>query len=142
MSIEQTQAELVAEFDGMTDWKERYRLIIGMGKELAEFPAEHRVEGNIVKGCQNTVYLHAEMGEDGLVHFWAESEAAIVRGLVAMLVRAYSGHSPDEIIATPPAFITQLGLTENLTMNRANGLAAMIKQMKFYALGFKALAAR
>ena len=142
MSIEQTQAELVAEFDGMTDWRDRYRRIIEMGKGLEAFPAKHRVEDNIVKGCQNTVYLHGELAEDGTVQFWAESEAAIVRGLIAMLVRAYSGATPDEIIATPPAFITKLGLTENLTMNRANGLAAMVKKMKFYALGFKAIASR
>lgn len=142
MTIETVQQELVASFSDLTDWRDRYRRIIELGRELPELPEAYRLDENIVKGCQNRVWLHAELSEDGLVTFHADSEAQIVRGLVAMLVRVYSGQSPDDIIAAPPTFIQDLRLSENLTMNRTNGLTAMIKQMKFYALAFKAMQGR
>jgi len=142
VSIEETQNEIIEQFQAYGDWRERYRHIIALGKDLGEFPEEHRTDDNIVKGCQNRVWLHAELTDDGLVHFEADSEASIVKGLVALLLKIYSNHTPDEIISTPPTFIQELQLGENLTMNRANGLASMIKQMKFYAMGFKVLQAR
>lgn len=138
MSIETVQQELVASFSDLTDWRDRYRRIIEIGRDLPPLDEAHRLDENIVKGCQNRVWLHAELRDDGHVVFHADSEAQIVRGLVAMLVHVYSGHTPDDIIAAPPAFIQELRLSENLTMNRTNGLAAMTKQMKFYALAFKA----
>lgn len=141
MDIMETQREIIAEFERIGDWKERYKHIIELGRQLEPLDDEHRVESNIVKGCQNRVWLHAWLDGDK-VRFSADSEAQIVKGLVALLLRVYSGHSPDEIIAAPPEFIQELKLGENLTMNRANGLASMIKQMKMYAMGFKVILAR
>lgn len=141
MDIMETQREIIAEFERIGDWKERYKHIIELGRQLDPLDDEHRVESNIVKGCQNRVWLHAWLDGDK-VRFSADSEAQIVKGLVALLLRVYSGHSPDEIIAAPPEFIQELKLGENLTMNRANGLASMIKQMKMYAMGFKVILAR
>lgn len=141
MGIMETQREIVQEFEQISDWKERYKRIIELGRALPELPDEHRLDENLVKGCQNRVWLHASL-EGDIVRFEADSEAQIVKGLVALLLRVYSGHPPDEIIAAPPEFIQELQLGENLTMNRANGLASMIKQMKMYAMGFKLILAR
>lgn len=141
MGIMETQREIVQEFEQIADWKERYKRIIELGRALPDFPDEHRLDENLVKGCQNRVWLHASL-EGDTVRFEADSEAQIVKGLVALLLRVYSGHHPDEIIAAPPEFIQELQLGENLTMNRANGLASMIKQMKMYAMGFKLILAR
>ena len=141
-SIEQIQADIVAEFEQIADWKDRYKHIIELGRGLPALPEEHRVEENLVKGCQNRVWLHARLDEGGQVIFEADSEAQIVKGLVALLLRVYSGHEPDAILAAAPTFIQELRLGENLTMNRANGLASMIKQMKMYAMGFKVILSR
>lgn len=138
MSVEEKQNALVEEFTKIQDWRDRYRRIIELGRNLPEFPEEHRVDEHIVKGCQNKVWLHAELDEQGHVVFFADSEAQVVRGLVAILLEIYSGQSPDAIIVTPPTFIQDLNLGENLTMNRASGLSAMIRQMKFYALAYRA----
>lgn len=138
MSIAETQDQIVAEFEQFDDWRARYKHIIELGRQLPDFPEEHRLDNNIVKGCQNRVWLHASLDGDKVV-FVADSEAQIVRGLVALLLRVYSGHTPDEIMEGDASFIQRVGLGENLTMNRANGLASMIKQMKFYALAFKSL---
>jgi cysteine desulfuration protein SufE len=135
------QAEIVAELAGLPDWKERYRRIIEIGKALPPLADEHKREDNLIKGCQNRVWLHARLDGDRVV-FEADSEAQIVRGLVALLVRAYSDATPDEIIEAAPTFVHELGLGDNLTMNRVNGLASMIKQMKLYALGYKAILSR
>ncbi|MDV7391667.1 SufE family protein, partial [Arthrospira platensis SPKY1] len=97
-----------------------------------------KTEQNIVKGCQSKVWLHAELTEKGTVHFQADSDAAIVRGLIALLLRLYSDQSPDTILVTPPAFIHEIGMTQHLSMTRSNGLASMVKQMKIYAMAFKA----
>ena len=137
-TIESKQQELVAEFQSMTDWQDRYRTIIQMGKALPEFPEEHRTDKNKVKGCQSQVWLHANL-DGGRVQFIADSDAAIVRGLIAILLRVFSGHTPDEIIEAQPHFINDIGLSENLSQTRANGLQAMIKQIKFYGVAFKSL---
>jgi cysteine desulfuration protein SufE len=137
-TIESKQQELVAEFQSMTDWQDRYRSIIQMGKALPDFPEEHRVDKNKVKGCQSQVWLHARLDGDR-VQFIADSDATIVRGLIAILLRVFSGHTPDEIIEAEPHFINDIGLSENLSQTRANGLAAMIKQIKFYGIAFKTL---
>lgn len=141
-SIDEAQQEIIDEFSAIEDWQERYRRIIKIGRELAEMPEEHKVEANLVKGCQNRAWVHAELGEDGRITYMADSEAVIVRGFVAMLLRAYSGHTPDEIIAAPPRFISELNFGENISLNRSNGLASMVKQIKLYALAMKAMAAR
>jgi cysteine desulfuration protein SufE len=140
-TIAERQAEIVAELERMSDWKDRYRRIIEIGRELPALADEHKRDDNIIKGCQNRVWLHAALDGDRVM-FAAESEAQIVRGLVALLVRVYSGATPDEIIEAQPTFIHELGLGDNLTMNRVNGLASMVKQMKLYALGYKAILSR
>lgn len=137
-SIEEKQRALVADFQAISDWQERYRAIIQMGKQLPPLPDEHRTDKNKVKGCQSQVWLHASL-EGGCVQFEADSDASIVRGLIAILLRVFSGHPPDEIITAQPHFIDDLGLSENLSQTRANGLAAMVKQIKFYGVAFKAI---
>ena len=141
MSIEETQQAIVEEFAQFDDWRARYKHIIELGRQVPELDDEHKVDGNLIKGCQNRVWLHAELRE-GKVHFEAASEASIVQGLVALVLRVFSGYEPDDILDAQPHFIEDLKLGENLTMNRANGLASMIKKMKMYALVFKSVAQR
>lgn len=141
MSIEDTQQAIVEEFARFDDWRARYKHIIELGRQVPDLADEHKVDVNLIKGCQNRVWLHAEL-RDGKVHFEAASEASIVQGLVALVLRVFSGHEPDEILSAQPHFIEDLKLGENLTMNRANGLASMIKKMKMYALVFKSVAQR
>lgn len=141
MSIAEKQRSLVERFNAIEDWEERYREIIQLGRKLPQLPEEHRTDANKVKGCQSQVWMHAGL-ENGHIVFLADSDAAIVRGLIAILIEVYSGEAPDAILETPPTFIDELGLSSHLSQNRANGLSAMIKQMKMYAAAFKALAAR
>jgi cysteine desulfuration protein SufE len=141
MEIEDRQQKIVEDFETLTDWQDRYRRIIEIGRELPEFPEEHRVEDNLVKGCQNRVWLHAELDDDR-VRFYADSEAMIVRGLVALLLEVYSDAPPGDIVTAQPTFIRDLELGQNLSQNRSNGLASMIKQMKMYALAFQTLQQR
>ncbi len=141
-SIEETQQSIIDEFAGIGDWQDRYRKIIAMGKELPEIDEKYKLDENLIKGCQNRVWLHAELQDDGTVLYLADSEAMIVRGFVALLVRSYSGHTPDAILETSPRFIEELNLGENISLNRANGLASMVKQIKLYAMAFKALQAK
>ncbi len=138
MDIAEKQQTIVSEFQELDDWQDRYRKIISLGKRLEPLPEEHRTDKNKVKGCQSQVWLHAGL-DGGRVHFVADSDAAIVRGLIALLLQVYNDHSPDEIIAAEPTFINEIGLVEHLTQQRSNGLSAMIKQLKFYAIAFKSL---
>lgn len=140
-TIAEKQAALVAEFAALPDWESRYQRIIALAKGLPPLPDEHRVEGNRVRGCSSTVWLWADLA-DGLVTYQADSDAVLVRGLVALLVQVYSGHPPAEILAARPAFIEQLGLNQNLSPNRANGLTAMVKQIMIYAMAYQAKLAR
>lgn len=141
VSVADRQQELVDRFNAIEDWEDRYREIIRFGRELPELPPELRVEKNKVKGCQSQVWMHAEL-EDGRVMYRADSDAAIVRGLIAILVKLYSDQPPQVVLESPPDFVDALGLSSRLSQNRANGLAAMIKQMKLYAAAFQALGAR
>lgn len=141
-TIQETQQAIIDEFSDIRDWQDRYRKIIQMGKDLAPIDDAYKLDENLVKGCQNRVWLHAELNEDGTVTYLADSEAMIVRGFVALLVRSYSGHSPDEILETAPRFIEELQLGDNISLNRANGLASMVKKIKLYAMAFKAMQAR
>ncbi len=137
MSILQQQARLVAEFQAMPDWQERFKRIIAMAKDLTPLPEEQRIEANKVRGCASTVWLHASF--DGTrVTYVADSDAVMVRGLVALLLSVYSGHTPNEILDAPPDFIEEMGLNANLSPNRANGVTAMVKQISIYALAFRA----
>ena len=137
-TIQDAQNEIVEEFEAFGDWQERYAHIIQLGKELGDIPEEFKEEKYRVKGCQSTVYLVSKMDGDE-VAFDATSDAMIVRGLIALLLRVYNHRTPREIVETPPTFIQDLGLAENLTQGRANGLQAMIEQIKNYALAFETL---
>ena len=137
MSILQDMAQLVDEFQNLPDWEARYKRIITMAKNLSPMDETLKTDDNKVRGCSSTVWLHAEM-KDGRVIFQADSDAVLVRGLVALLVQVYSGHPAQDILNAPPDFIEELGLNVNLSPNRANGLTAMVKQVMIYAAAFSA----
>jgi cysteine desulfuration protein SufE len=139
MTIAEKQDAMIARFKAIPDWEDRYREIINQGRSLPPFPEEHRLEKNKVKGCQSQVWMHA-WHADGRAFFAADSDATIVKGLIALVLEAYSGQTFDEIIATPATFVDGLGLGQNLSQSRANGLSAMLKQVKLYALAFKTIA--
>jgi cysteine desulfuration protein SufE len=131
-SNDAVQAEIIEDFALLENWQERYRHIIELGKTLPSFPDELRNEAHLVRGCQSRVWLAAEL-QDGLMIYRAASEALIVSGLVALLLRVYSGLPPATILATEPRFIKEIGLDQHLSMNRGNGLTAMVNAMRAYA---------
>lgn len=134
--IDQIQDEIVAEFDALKDWDDKYALIIKQGKALAPIDPKFKSEEHEVKGCQSTVWMHAEQQPDCTIRYHADSDALIVRGLVALLLRVYSNQPATDIVATPPSFFERIEMSRHLSMQRSNGLAAMIKQMKLYAQVF------
>ena len=138
-TINQTQDELIEEFGLFEDWADKYEYLIDLGKKLAPMPEEFKTEENVIKGCQSKVWLHAEKQGDLLV-FHADSEAIIVKGMISMLIRVLSNHTPQEIIQADLYFIDQIGMSQHLAQTRSNGLVAMVKQMKNYALAFSAMA--
>ena len=135
--IKDIQDEIIEEFTGFDDWLDRYQLLIDLGNEQEPLPEEYKTDNNLIEGCQSRVWLQADV-VDGKVIFRAESDALIVKGIVALLIKVYSGHTPDEILASEPYFVEAIGLKEHLSPTRSNGLVAMIKQMRMYALAFKA----
>ncbi len=135
--IADEQQHIIDEFEALTDWTERYKHIIKLGRELEPLEEKYKVEENLVRGCQSQVWLHTSL-EDGNVIFEADSDAAITRGLVALMVRFYSGRKPETIMNTDPIFIKKIGMQEHLSPTRSNGLASMVKQMKIYAMAYKA----
>jgi cysteine desulfuration protein SufE len=135
-TIKELQDEIIAEFSDFDDWLDRYQLLIDLGNGQEPLPQEFKTDNNLIEGCQSRVWLQADM-VDGKVLFRAESDALIVKGIVALLIRVYSGHTPDEILDSEPYFVEAIGLREHLSPTRSNGLVAMIKQMKLYALVFK-----
>ncbi|MDY6868941.1 MAG: SufE family protein [Chloroflexota bacterium] len=134
--IQDIQQNIIREFAALTDWTERYKYIIKMGRELEPLDEQYKIDDNLVRGCQSQVWLHTSL-EDGKVIFEADSDAAITKGLVALMVRFYSNQAPDTIIATKPEFIKKIGMEEHLSPTRSNGLASMVKQMKIYAMAYK-----
>lgn len=136
MSINEIQDEIIAEFSDFDDWMDRYQLLIDMGSEQEPLDEQYKTEQNLIDGCQSRVWLQADL-IDGMVHFRAESDALIVKGIVTLLVRVLSNHTPQEILDADLYFIDQIGLREHLSPTRSNGLGAMLKQMKMYALAFK-----
>ncbi len=128
-SIEDVQRELVERFSRYDNWKDRYRLLIDMGKQLQAMPEEYRTEENRIHGCQSQVWLHVEE-KDGRLYFQGMSDAAIVSGLVAMLLAVYNGRTPEEILKAPLDFLKEMGLLQHLSPNRANGLYHMIKRIQ------------
>ena len=134
--IEEIENEIVEEFSLFDTWDEKYEYIIDLGKKLPELEDQHKIDINKVQGCQSTVWLVADY-RDGKIFFKADSDAVIVKGLISMLIRVLSGHTPDEIINAKLDFIQKIGMTTHLAQTRSNGLLSMVKQMKNFALAFK-----
>lgn len=136
-TIKEIQDEIIAEFNDFDDWLDRYQLLIDLGSEQEPLPLEYKTDNNLIEGCQSRVWLQADY-IDGKVHFRAESDALIVKGIVSLLIKVYSGRTPEEILDNEPYFVEAIGLKEHLSPTRSNGLLAMIKQMRLYAMAFKA----
>jgi cysteine desulfuration protein SufE len=138
VSLLDRQKQIVAEFAGLSSWEDRYKKLIEIGKSLPDLPDAKKIEDYKVKGCQSQVWIYAKL-EGGRIIFEADSDALLVRGLVALLLRIYSNTTPDEVLNTPPDFVKEIGLESKLSPSRANGLFSMIKQIKFYAMAFQTL---
>ena len=136
MTINEIQDSIIEEFSDFDDWMDKYQLLIDLGSEQQPLPASAKTEQNLIEGCQSRVWLTADLTPAGLVHFEAESDALIVKGIVTLLIRVLSDHTPQEILDADLYFIEQIGLREHLSPTRSNGLLAMLKQMKMYALVF------
>lgn len=136
MTINEIQDEIIDEFSGFDDWMDKYQLLIDLGNEQAPLDERYKVESNLIDGCQSRVWLQADYA-DGIITFTAESDALIVKGIVALLIRVLSGHTPQEILDADLYFIEQIGLKEHLSPTRSNGLLAMVKQTRMYALAFR-----
>ena len=135
MTINEIQDEVIEEFSSFTDWMDKYQLLIDLGNELEPLDEKYKTESNLIDGCQSRVWLQADL-IDGKMVLQAESDALIVKGIVALLIRVLSGHSPQEVLHADLYFIEQIGLKEHLSPTRGNGLLAMLKQIKMYALVF------
>ncbi len=136
MTINEQQDEVIEEFSELDDWMDRYQLLIDLGEEQEPLPDNEKTEQNLIDGCQSRVWLVCDEN-NGILTFRAESDALIVKGIVSLLIRVISGHTPQEILDADLYFIREIGLTEHLSPTRSNGLLAMIKQMRMYALAFK-----
>ena len=136
-TINELQDEVIGEFSELDDWMDRYQLLIDLGNDQAPLDEQYKTEQNLIEGCQSRVWLQADYAE-GLVHFQAESDALIVKGIISLLIQVVSGHTPDEILESDLYVIERIGLKEHLSPTRSNGLLAMVKQMRMYALAFKA----
>ena len=143
-TINEIQDEIIDEFSGFDDWMDKYQLLIDLGNEQEPLDEKYKVESNLIDGCQSRVWLQADYeaapdsSKEGVIRFTAESDALIVKGIVALLIRVLSGHTPQEILDADLYFIEKIGLKEHLSPTRSNGLLAMVKQMRVYALAFKA----
>ena len=136
MSIKEKQQELIDDFAFLSDWEQKYEYIIDLGKELKGLPEEKKKEDILIKGCQSQVWMDAEL-HDGKSFFLADSDGILPKGIISLLVGVYSGHTAEEILAADFDFISKIGLQEFLSPSRANGLASMIKQIKFYAVAYQ-----
>lgn len=136
MTIDQTQQEIVDEFSDIEDWMDRYAYIIDLGNALPPIDEKYKTPSHLIEGCQSRVWLNAEE-VDGKVEFTADSDAIIVKGIISLLIKVLNGHTPDEILNSDLWFIDKIGLSEHLSPTRSNGLVAMVKQMRMYALAFK-----
>ena len=138
MTINEIQDEIIEEFADIDDWMDRYAYIIDMGNTLPPMPEEYKTPQYIIEGCQSRAWLHADITPEGLIHFTADSDAIIVKEIISMLLKVLNDHSPAEIADADLYFIDKIGLAENLSPTRSNGLAALVKQMKLYAIAYKA----
>ena len=135
MTINEIQDEIIEEFSGFDDWMDKYQLLIDLGNDLEPLDEKYKTEQNLIDGCQSRVWLVAGFA-DNKINFQAESDALIVKGIVSLLIRVLSGHTPQEILDADLYFIEDIGLKEHLSPTRSNGLVAMVKQMRLYALAF------
>ncbi|MFV0272082.1 SufE family protein [Macellibacteroides fermentans] len=136
MTINEIQDEIIEEFSAFDDWMDKYALLIELGNSLAPLDDKYKTESNLIEGCQSRVWLQADYS-DGLIHFQGESDAVIVKGIVSLLIKIISDHTPDEILNADLYFVDKIGLKEHLSPTRSNGLVAMLKQMRLYAMAFK-----
>jgi cysteine desulfuration protein SufE len=136
MTLNEKQTRIIRQFELLGDWPERYKFIIKQGQKLDPLDEDKKTEDNLVRGCQSQVWLDTDL-DGGRIIFKADSDAAITKGLVALLVNFYSGETPDEILSTDPEFIKTIGMQDHLSPTRSNGLASMVKQMKIYAMAYK-----
>lgn len=139
MSINETQDEIIAEFGDLTDWMDRYAYIIDLGNTLPPYPESEKIPANIIEGCQSRVWISAKKNDDGTIHFEADSDALIVKGIIALLLKVLNDRTPDELLNADLYFIEKIGLKEHLSPTRSNGLLAMVRQIHNYARAFKAL---
>lgn len=137
IKINDIQDEIIEEFSIFEDWMDKYAYLIELGNSLEPLNEKHKVESNLIEGCQSRVWLQADY-ENGIITFKAESDAVIVKGIIALLIRVLTNHTPEEIINADLYFINKIGLNEHLSPTRSNGLVSMVKQMRFYAMAFKA----
>lgn len=135
-TIDQRQQEIVDEFGAIDQWEDRYKKIIALGKVHASIPEKYKIDDNLVKGCQSKVWMFAEKDDRGKMILFADSDAMIVRGLVSLLVKVFNEREPKEVLNAEVTFIKDIGLGDHLTQSRANGLVAMIKQIKMYAMAY------
>ena len=136
MTINELQDNVIEEFSAFDDWMDKYALLIDLGNSLPPLEEKYKTESNLIEGCQSRVWLQADY-EDGKIIFKGESDAVIVKGIVSLLINVLSGHTPQEILDTDLYFIEQIGLKEHLSPTRSNGLVAMVKQMRMYALAYR-----
>ena len=136
MTINEIQDEVIEEFEDFTDWMDRYQMLIDLGNELGALDEKYKTEQNLIDGCQSRVWLQCDL-VDGKLVFTAESDALIVKGIIALLIRVISGHTPQEILDADLYFIDKIGLKDHLSPTRSNGLLAMVKQVRLYALAYK-----
>ena len=136
MTIDEKQDEIIDEFSGIDDWMDRYGYIIDLGNSLPAIDEKYKTPEHLIEGCQSRVWLNADY-KDGKVRFTADSDAIIVKGIISLLISVLSDHTPDEILSSDLRFIDEIGLSEHLSPTRSNGLLAMVKQMRMYALAFK-----
>jgi len=139
MTINEIQDEIIEEFSALDDWMDKYQLLIDLGSEQEPLDEQYKTEQNLIDGCQSRVWLQADLVDDGsrkVIHFSAESDALIVKGIVTLLIRVLSDQTPQDILNADLYFIEQIGLKEHLSPTRSNGLLAMVKQMRMYALAF------
>ena len=137
MNLKETQENIVEEFSVFEDWLDRYNYLIELGNDLPAIDEQYRTGEYLINGCQSKVWLHADM-KDGLLYFQADSDAIIVKGIVALLVKVFNGRSPKEVLENELFFIEEIGLSQNLSPTRSNGLLAMVKKMRLYALAYQA----
>ena len=136
MTINELQDEIIEAFSDLTDWFDRYQLLIDLGSELEPLDEKYKTESNLINGCQSRVWIQADY-RDGLLYFTADSDALIVKGLIALLIRVLSEHTPQEILDSELYFIDRIGLSDHLSPTRSNGLLAMVKQIRVYALAYQ-----